>query len=147
MLVKQISDARIRVCFCGSLGFTPCDSGQMPSKQARHWFHELTVFSQVSVGPLQCFRHGHLVPFQDEVCFGAAISACEAGAEWQHALNLLQQLLQAELLPNTVILNALASACEAWFEVTRCYPRSLKVDHKLEASTSKFGQVLSKIHV
>eukprot|EP00435_Cladocopium_sp_Y103_P042202 s722_g11.t1 len=58
----------------------------------------------------------------DVVCFGAAISACETAAEWQHALNLLQQLLQAELLPNTVIFNALASFIEAIRLPQGCFP-------------------------
>jgi len=113
--VKQISDGGI-LQFLGKLGFAPCDSwlGRCQAGQA--------LISRVDhFCPLGEFRSdhssictmGHLVPCQDAVCFGAAISACETAAEWQHALNLLQQLLQAELLPNTVIFNALASACEA----------------------------------
>lgn len=67
-----------------------------------------------------CSRgHDLSLPSQDLVCFGAAISACEKASQWEYALGLLEQLLQAELLPNTVICNALVSTCEPWPWIAR----------------------------
>ncbi|CAJ1401389.1 unnamed protein product [Effrenium voratum] len=64
-------------------------------QQAMHLFAEL------------CARHQPNI-----VSYGAAVSACEKGAQWQIALALLQELAAGSLRPNLLVCNAAISACE-----------------------------------
>ncbi|CAJ1353554.1 unnamed protein product, partial [Effrenium voratum] len=64
-------------------------------QQAMHLFAEL------------CARHQPNI-----VSYGAAVSACEKGAQWQIALALLQELAAGSLRPNLLVCNAAISACD-----------------------------------
>ncbi|CAK0845406.1 unnamed protein product [Prorocentrum cordatum] len=45
------------------------------------------------------------------VCYSSGISACQKGEQWQRAVALLSEMLEAQIEPN-VIYNAVISACE-----------------------------------
>ena len=47
------------------------------------------------------------------VTYGAAISACEKGLQWETALQLLKQMPEDNLQPNTIVYSAAISACGA----------------------------------
>eukprot|EP00434_Breviolum_minutum_P009870 symbB.v1.2.008696.t1/scaffold543.1/size336731/9 len=53
---------------------------------------------------------GRVVP--NVVTYGAIISACEKGGQWQRALALFQTMLEEKVVPNVVIYGAIISACE-----------------------------------
>ncbi|CAE7202529.1 KLHL4 [Symbiodinium natans] len=57
--------------------------------------------------------HPWLLP--NEVGYGAAISACEKGFEWNWALELVCRMDAAALVPNTTCYNSAISACEKGF--------------------------------
>ena len=46
------------------------------------------------------------------ISYSAAISACEKGGQWQHALALLQTMCNGRVWPDTVSYGAAISACE-----------------------------------
>ena len=47
-----------------------------------------------------------------EVTFGAVISACGRGEQWEKALQLLNEMALFFAAPNAVIFNAAISSCE-----------------------------------
>ena len=49
---------------------------------------------------------------EDVITYNSAVSACEKRAEWQQALNILQQLDTARLQPSLITCNSCISACE-----------------------------------
>mgnify|MGYP002176495480 CR=1 FL=1 len=48
----------------------------------------------------------------DVISYSAAISACEKGGQWQHALALLQTMCDERVWPDTTSYSAAISACE-----------------------------------
>jgi len=51
-----------------------------------------------------------------ECSFNSAISACEKGAEWRWALQLLADVATARASPDTITFNSAISACENSFQ-------------------------------
>ena len=48
----------------------------------------------------------------DEICYSAALGACEKGGEWALALSLLSSMPRMRATPNEISYNAAISACE-----------------------------------
>lgn len=49
----------------------------------------------------------------NEMSFGAALSACEKGSQWEAGLELLQRMFLEEVLtPDAISVNAAMGACD-----------------------------------
>eukprot|EP00913_Durusdinium_trenchii_P013104 g12300.t1 len=48
----------------------------------------------------------------DEFCYGAAIGACERSHQWQVAIQLLEEMQNAQVPTSVVCVNSAISACE-----------------------------------
>ena len=48
----------------------------------------------------------------DTISYNAAISACEKGGQWEHALDLLRAMCEERVWPDTTSYNAAMSARE-----------------------------------
>lgn len=112
------------------------EGGDWQQLEAGQWRSALSVLDDMKQIP-------------SEISFNAALSACERGVQWQHALALLADMRLAEVTPTSVSLNTVVSACEkgAQWKVALALLEDIKASSSSEADIEEASEPTSDLGV